>query len=189
MKDLEYLTQACNDEGYAYADVNPRIAPQEQTQTVDVVFEITKGQHVYFNRIAISGNTKTRDKVIRRQLAITEGDLYNSTNLKKSYANLNRLRYFEEIDFQTEKGPDETKTDVNIRVKEKPTGLFSIGAGYSGQDGAILTAQVSQQNLFGRGQSLSVRANLGSEYNLYEISFVEPYLLDMPLWSKFDLWN
>ncbi len=189
MKDLEYLTQACNDEGYAYADVNPRIAPQEQTQTVDVVFEITKGQHVYFNRIAISGNAKTRDKVIRRQLAITEGDLYNSTNLKKSYANLNRLRYFEEIDFQTEKGPDETKTDVNIRVKEKPTGLFSIGAGYSGQDGAILTAQVSQQNLFGRGQSLSVRANLGSEYNLYEISFVEPYLLDMPLWSKFDLWN
>jgi len=189
MKDIEYLTQACNDEGYAYADVNPRTMPQEKTQTVDVNFDITKGKHVYFNRIEISGNTKTRDKVIRRQLAITEGELYNSSKLKTSYANLNRLRYFEEIDFQTEKGPDETKTDVNIRVKEKPTGLFSIGAGYSALDHAIMTAQISQQNLFGRGQTLSLKANLGSSYNLYELSFVEPYLFDMPLWSKFDLWN
>jgi len=189
MKDIEYLTQACNDEGYAYADVNPRTIPQETTQTVDVAFEITKGKHVYFNRIEISGNTKTRDKVIRRELAIKEGELYNSSNLKKSYANLNRLRYFEEIDFQTEKGPDETQTDVNIRVKEKQTGLFSIGAGYSALDHAILTAQVSQQNLFGRGQTLSLKANLSSRSTLYEVSFVEPYLMDMPLWSKFDLWN
>jgi len=189
MKDIEYLTQACNDEGYAYADVNPRTVPQEKTQTVDVTFDITKGKHVYFNRIEISGNTKTRDKVIRRQLAITEGELYNTSKLKTSYANLNKLRYFEEIDFQTEKGPDETRTNVNIRVKEKPTGLFSIGAGYSATDGAILTTQISQQNLFGRGQSLTLKANLGQESTLYELSFVEPYLLDMPLWSKFDLWN
>jgi len=189
MKDIDYLTQACNDEGYAYADVTPRTIPQEKNQTVDIAFDITKGKHVYFNRIEITGNTKTRDKVIRRQLAITEGDLYNSSNLKKSYANLNRLRYFEEVDFQTEKGPDETKTDVNIRVKEKQTGLFSIGAGYSAQDHAMLTAQVSQQNLFGRGQILSLKANLSSEAVMYELSFVEPYLFDMPLWSKFDIWN
>jgi len=189
MRDIEALTQACNDEGYAYADVNPRTVPDEAAQTVDVIYDINKGKHVYFNRISITGNTKTRDKVIRRQLAITEGELYSSTKLKQSYANLNRLRYFEEIDFQTEKGPDETKTDVNIRVKEKPTGLFSVGAGYSAMDHAILTAQVSQQNLFGRGQVLSLKANLGSRTTLYELSFIEPYLLDMPLWSKFDLWN
>ena len=109
--------------------------------------------------------------------------------MKKSYANLNRLRYFEEVDFQTEKGPDETKTDVKIRVKEKQTGLFSIGAGYSAQDHAMMTAQVSQQNLFGRGQILSLKANLSSESVMYELSFVEPYLFDMPLWSKFDIWN
>jgi outer membrane protein insertion porin family len=189
LKDIEYLTQACNDEGYAYADITPKIVPEEKTQTVDITFDINKGKHVYFNRINISGNTKTRDKVIRRQLAITEGDLYSSSNLKKSYENHNRLRYIEEIDYQTEKGPDESKTDVNIRVKEKPTGMFSIGAGYSAMDHAIMTAQISQQNLFGRGQTLSVRANLGSSSSLYEISFVEPYLMDMPLWSKFDLWN
>jgi outer membrane protein insertion porin family len=189
MKDMDYLTQACNDEGYANADVTPRTEPQEQTQTVDVTYEIKKAKLVYFNRISITGNDKTRDKVIRRELLLVEGDLYSRTKLKDSYMALNRLRYFEEIDFQTGKGPDETLTDVNIRIKEKPTGMFSIGAGYSAVDRAVITGQVSQQNLFGRGQTLSLKASLGSRSSLYDISFTEPWLFDMPLWSKFDLWN
>jgi len=189
MKDMDVLTQACNDEGYANADIVPRTEPQEKTQTVDVTYEIAKAKLVYFNRINITGNTKTRDKVIRRELSVVEGDLYSRTKLKKSYVALNRLRYFEEIDFQAEKGPDETLTDVNIRVKEKPTGIFSIGAGYSALDHAIVSAQVSEQNLFGRGQTLSFKASLGSRSTLYDVSFTEPWLFDMPLWSKFDLWN
>jgi len=189
IKDIEYLTKICNDDGYAYADVNPRSIPQEKDQKVDIIYNIKKGHQVYFNRITITGNTKTRDKVIRRELAVVEGDLYNNTKLQKSYMALNRLRYFEEINFQTEKGPDETLTDVNITVKEKPTGMFSIGAGYSALDKAIFTAQVSQQNLFGRGQVLSLRASLGAESTKYELSFIEPWLFDMPLWSKSDIWN
>ena len=189
MKDMDYLAQVCNDEGYASADVAPRTEPQEKTQTVDVTYEINKANLVYFNRINITGNNKTRDKVIRRQLSVVEGDLYSRTKLKNSYMALNQLRYFEEIDFQSEKGPDETLTDVNIHVKEKPTGIFSIGAGYSALDHAVVSAQVSQQNLFGRGQTLSFKASLGSRSTLYDISFTEPWLFDMPLWSKFDLWN
>ena len=189
IKDMEYLTQACNDDGYAYADVVPRTVPQEKTQTVDVTFNIKKGHEVFFNKITITGNTKTRDKVIRRQLAFNEGDLYSSSKLKSSYMALNRLRYFEEINFQTEKGPDEALTDVNINIKEKPTGMFSIGAGYSAQDHAIGTAQISQQNLFGRGQILSLRASVGGLSNMYELSFIEPWLFDIPLWSKFDIWS
>ena len=189
MKDMDTLTQACNDEGYASADVVPRTEPQEKNLTVDVTYEINKGKLVYFNRINITGNNKTRDKVIRRQLSVVEGDLYSRTKLKNSYMALNQLRYFEEIDFQSEKGPDETLTDVNIRVKEKPTGIFSLGAGYSAMDHAVVSAQVSQQNLFGRGQTLSLKASLGSRSTLYDISFTEPWLFDMPLWSKFDIWN
>ncbi len=189
IKDMEYLTQVCNDDGYAYADVSPRTLPQEKTQTVDVIYNIKKGNQVYFHRITITGNTKTRDKVIRRQLAIVEGDLYSSTKLKKSYTDLTRLRYFEEINFQTEKGPDETLTDVNINIKEKPTGMFSIGAGYSAVDHAMLIAQISQHNLFGRGQILSLKANLGEVSSMYELSFIEPWLFDIPLWSKFEVWN
>ena len=189
MKDMEYLTQACNDDGYAYADIAPSTVPQEKTQTVDVTFNIKKGHEVFFNKITITGNTKTRDKVIRRQLAFDEGDLYSSSKLKSSYTALNRLRYFEEINFQTEKGSDETLTDVNINIKEKPTGMFSIGAGYSAQGHAVGTAQISQQNLFGRGQVLSLKASLGTISSMYELSFIEPYLFDIPLWSKFDLWS
>jgi len=189
MKDIEYLTQACNDEGYAHAEVNPETRANDQTQTVDITYQINKAILVYFNRISISGNTKTRDKVIRRQLAIHEGDLYSGSNLKKSYQELNRLRYFEEIDFQAEKGPKDNLTDVSIRVKEKPTGIFSVGAGYSALDNAILTAKVAQQNLFGRGQILALQAYLSGSATQYELSFTEPWLFDMPLWSKFDIWN
>ena len=189
MKDMDTFTQARNDEGYASADVVPRTEPQEKTQTVDVTYEINKAKLVYFNRINIIGNNKTRDNVIRRQLSVVEGDLYSRTKLKDSYMALNQLHYFEEIDFQSEKGPDETLTDVNIHVKEKPTGMFSIGAGYSALDHAMVSAQVSQQNLFGRGQTLSLKASVGSSSTLYDISFTEPWLFDMPLWSKFDLWN
>lgn len=189
MKDMDYLTQACNDEGFANADIAPRTEPQEKTQTVDITYEITKRKPVYFNRINITGNTKTRDKVIRRELSVIEGDLYSRTKLKKSYMALNRLRFFEEIDFQAEKGPDETLTDVNIQVKEKPTGIFSIGAGYSAIDHAVVSAQVSQQNLFGRGQILSFKASIGANSQLYDLSFIEPWLFDIPLWSKLELWN
>ncbi len=189
MKDMELIQQACSDEGYAYADVVPRTVPQDKEQTVDVVYQVAKGNQVYFNRINIIGNVKTRDKVIRRLLTVVEGDLYSKTNLKKSYMAINRLRYFEEVDFQTEKGDDANSTNVNIRVREKPTGMFSIGAGYSALDNAIFTAQIAQQNLFGRGQTLSLRANIGGSSANYELSFIEPWLFDMPLWTKTDIWK
>jgi len=189
IKDIDYITGAYNDEGYAYVDINPRTQANEKEQTVDVTYDIAKGNIVYFNRISITGNTKTRDKVIRRMLAIVEGDMYNSSDLKKSYKNLERLRYFEEIDFQAERGPNEGLTDIVIRVKEKSTGMFSIGAGYSALDGVMAMASISQQNLFGRGQSLSLRATIGSVANYYNLSFVEPWLFDLPIWSKLDLFN
>lgn len=189
MRDMDFLTQTVNDEGHAYADVVPQTVPHDKEQLVDVSFNITKGDKVYFNRITVSGNSKTRDKVIRRELGMSEGELYSRGKLKESYNRLNRLRYFEEIDFQTEKSPEKNLMDVNIRVKEKPTGMFSLGAGYSAVDAAIFSAQVSQQNLFGRGQSLGLAANFGSRTTSYDLYFVEPWLFDMPLWSKYEIWH
>ena len=188
MKDIDMIALAANDEGYAHADVNPKIVTYEKEQLVDVNFQLTKGQLVHIARIGISGNTITRDKVIRRQLSIVEGDLYSSSNLKNSYSSLNQLRYFEEVDFQTEKAPD-NKMDVNIRVKEKNTGMFMIGAGYSAVDQAVIMAQIVQQNFLGYGQILSLKASLGSTTNNYELSFTEPWLFDLPLWCKADIWK
>ena len=168
--------------------MNPKIVTHEKEQLVDVNFQLTKGELVHIARIGISGNTTTRDKVIRRQLSIVEGDLYSSSKLKNSYASLNQLRYFEEVDFQTEKAPD-NKMDINIRVKEKNTGMFMVGAGYSAVDQAVIMAQVVQQNFLGYGQTLSLKASLGSTSNNYELSFTEPWLFDLPLWCKADIWK
>jgi outer membrane protein insertion porin family len=189
MKDIDFLTQACNDEGYANADINPKINTRENEQLVDVNYQMTKGQPVYINHINISGNNITRDKVIRRQLEVVEGDLYSGINLKNSYNNLNRLRYFEEVDFQTEKGPDKSKEDINIRVKEKSTGTFMVGAGYSAVDQAVIMGQITQQNFLGYGQILSLKASLGSTTNDIDLSFTEPWLFDLPIWSKADIWK
>lgn len=189
IKDIDFLTQVSNDEGYAYADINPKVNTRENEQLVDVDYQIKKGDLIYINRINIYGNNITRDKVIRRQLAVNEGDLYSSSQLRSSYAKLNRLRYFEEIDFQTDKGLDKNKMDINVRVKEKSTGMFMIGAGYSAADQAIIMAQITQMNFLGYGQILSLKASLGSTTNNYDLSFTEPWLFDIPLWFKADMWN
>jgi outer membrane protein insertion porin family len=189
MRDIDFLTQTCNDEGYANADINPKINTRENEQLVDVDFQITKGELVYINHINIAGNTITRDKVIRRQLEVVEGDLYSSSKLRSSYANLNKLRYFEEADFQTEKGPDKSKVDINIRVKEKSTGMFMVGAGYSSVDQAVIMGQITQQNFLGYGQILSLKASLGSTTNNIDLSFTEPWLFDLPLWSQANIWK
>jgi outer membrane protein insertion porin family len=188
-KDIDYLTRMTQNDGYAYAEITPKTQTREADQKVDITYNIKKGSLVYFNRINIMGNTKTRDKVIRRQLEFTEGDLYSSDRIKNSYARLNKTRYFEEVNFQTAKGPDESLTDINISVKERPTGMFSVGAGYSGQDGPMIMAQIAQQNLFGRGQILSLQTSLGTERNTIALSFTEPALFDRPLWMKADLWK
>ncbi len=188
LKDMEMITLSANDEGYANADVNPKVNSHEKEQLVDMDYQVTKGELIYIARIGISGNTTTRDKVIRRQLNIAEGDLYSSTRLKGSYNNLNQLRYFEEVDFQTEKATG-NKMDINIRVKEKNTGMFMIGAGYSATDQAVIMGQIVQNNFLGYGQSVSLKASLGSKTNNYELSFTEPFLFDMPLWAKADIWK
>jgi len=189
MRDIDFLTQSCNDEGYANADINPKINTRENEQLADVDYQIIKGDLVFINHINISGNNITRDKVIRRQLDIVEGDLYSSSKLRRSYSNLNRLRYFEEVDFQTEKDPNKKKMDVNIRVKEKGTGMFMVGAGYSAADQAVVMAQITQQNFLGYGQILSLKASLGSTTNNIDLSFTEPWLFDIPLWCKADIWK
>jgi outer membrane protein insertion porin family len=188
-KDIDFLTVACNDEGYANADVNPKVNIRDKEQLVDIDFQLKKGELVYIHNISITGNTITRDKVIRRQLEVVEGNLYSSSKLKNSYGNLNRLRYFEEVDFQTEKNPNKNEMDINIRVKEKNTGMFMVGAGYSATENAIIMAQIVQQNFLGYGQILSLKGSLGSTTQNYELSLTEPWLLDLPLWSQVSIWN
>ncbi len=188
-KDITNLADFYADHGYANADIVPLVKEDNEKMLVDVTFDIHKGQKVYFERIDIGGNVKTRDKVIRRELRVYEQDLFSATNLKESLKNLRRLEYFEDVNFSTTPGSAPDRMNLKITVKERPTGTFGLGAGYSTQDRLVGMVEVSQNNLFGRGQQVKVQGIIGSISHRIRASFVEPYLFDRPLSLGVDLYN
>ncbi len=180
-RDIMKITDLFADKGYAYAKVDPEIKKDPKAHVVDIVFKVDKGPLVYVNRIEITGNTRTRDKVIRRELLIVEQRPFSATRLKKSEGRLRRLGYFDDVSISTEKGVKEDQMDVKVKVKERPTGSFSIGAGYSSVDKVILMGEISQRNLFGKGQILSFQGIFGARTTRYSLSFTEPYFRDSRL--------
>jgi outer membrane protein insertion porin family len=188
-QDLTTLADFYADHGYANADIVPLIKENNEKLVVDVTFDIHQGNKVYFERIDIAGNVKSRDKVIRRELRVYEQDLFNATNLKESIKNLRRLEYFEDVNFATNPGSAPDRMNLKISVKERPTGTFGVGAGYSTADRLVGMVEVSQNNLFGRGQALKVQGMIGTISHRVRASFVEPYLFDRPLSLGIDLYN
>lgn len=187
-KDILALTDMYADQGYAHAEIDPDLQIDEEQKRVNVTINIDKGPKVYIDKITIRGNTKTRDKVIRRELLVREKDLFSSTALRKSNQMLNRLGFFEEINLATrETAPD--KMDLTVDVKEKPTGMFMVGAGYSSAEQLIGMAEITQPNLFGRGQELSVSAQLGSQTRRYIIRFTEPWVMDTRVSGSVNAFN
>ncbi len=187
--DVLNLTDLYANEGYAYADIVPTTKTIPDSMQVDITLNVEKGQPVYYEEIIISGNTKTRDKVIRRQLRVYEQELTSASRLKRSVANLERLDYFENVKVDTAKGSADDKMVLKIDVTEKSTGAFSFGAGYGNVESVFGTAQISERNLFGRGQTLSLQGILGGKTQKIILSFTEPYIYDMPLSGTVSLYN
>ena len=187
--DVLTLTDLYSDQGYAYANIAPRIDKDFDKLIVDIVFEIKKGNQAYFEKIIIGGNSKTRDKVIRRELSVYEQELYSGQRLKRGVRNLYRLDFFEDVKVNTLKGSADDKMILKIDVKEKPTGAFSFGGGYSSVEDAFFVASVSQRNLFGRGQKMNLNAHIGGLSTRYTLSFTEPWLFDIPLSAGGDIFN
>ncbi|MDD2390327.1 MAG: outer membrane protein assembly factor BamA [Desulfobacterales bacterium] len=187
--DILALTDIYSDEGYAYADIVPRVSQDSEKRIVDIVYTVQKNNQVYFEQILISGNTKTRDKVIRRELQVYEQELYSGKRLKRGVRNLYRLDYFEDIKVDTVKGSADDKMILKLGVTEKPTGMFSFGGGYSSVENVFIVGSIAQRNLFGRGQTLQLKAELGSSTDQYTLSFTEPWLFDIPLSAGVDLYK
>ena len=187
--DVIRLTDIYADEGYANVDISPRIEQDPEKRIVNITFDIAKGKQVYFEAITISGNTKTRDKVIRRQLQVYEQGLYGGRRLKRSIQNLYRLDYFEDIKVDTVKGSADDKMRLRINVTEKNTGAFSFGAGFGNLENLFLTASIAERNLFGRGQTLALKGQLGAKTTRFTLSFTEPWLFDIPLSAGADVYN
>lgn len=181
--DLTMLGDFMGDKGYAYANVEPMLNINEDKGEIDLSYYVSKGKLVNLNRIIIEGNTKTRDNVVRREILLNEGELYNASRLKKSKDRVNRLGFFEDVSFipqrvLTEKPEDEEVdlVDLLVKVKERPTGYLTFGVGYSSVDQLMASVQISQNNLFGRGQKLSASVQASNKSQTYSISFFEPYL-------------
>ena len=176
--DVFTLTDLYADKGYAFANAAPLTKLNTESRTIDITFEMETGQKVTIDRINVTGNTKTRDKVVRRELRLDEGDLYSSTALKRSKQNLMNTGFFEEANLVTAKGSAPDKLDINVEVKEKPTGTFSVGAGYSSLDGIIGQGSVQQANFLGLGLKMTAAASFGSKSQTYNLGLTDPYFLD-----------
>lgn len=177
------------DAGYANATISNQTRSDDVGKTVDFTYVIQKGEKVYFRFIEIQGNHSTRDRVIRRELTFYEGQLYSSTALKQSRQEVMRLGFFDDVTLTTKNTENPAFVDVIIKVKERDTGTFQLGAGFSSIENFIFTAQISKQNLFGRGQSLAFQATLSSIRSMFSISFVEPYFFDSPFTFGFELYS
>ncbi len=188
-EDILMLQDIYSDTGYAYAQISPRIDQDLKELKANITYVIDKGPVVYFERIEIGGNTRTRDKVIRRELLVREQERFSGARLKQGTQNLYRLEYFEDIQVNTTQGSGDDKLILNVDVTEKPTGAFSFGAGYSSQDQVFGVVSIAQRNLFGRGQILNARGQIGGTASTYSLSFTEPWLFDIPLSAGFDIYN
>jgi len=180
------FTDKYSDLGYAFANVIPQPIINDESRIVDITFEVDRGERVYIGEITVTGNTRTKDKVIRRELLIQEGELFNGTKKRESKENVTRLGFFDSVEFHqstSKKAPN--IVDIEIRVKERSTGQLVVGAGYStGPAGFLFNAQLSQNNFLGNGQvaALSAQLQTGNGRSEYNLSFQEPYV-GHSLWS------
>lgn len=188
-KDIDSLLDMYMEKGYARADINPDVTINKDEKTADIIFSLTQGNIFRIGRIYIEGNTKTRDKVVRREMRLDEGDIFNKKLLTRSFQRINNLNYFDKVDVIPEPRVEENLMDININIKEKLTGMISLGGGYSSIDKFMIMGEVTQTNLFGKGLYLKFKGNLSSRRKNYSISLRDPWFMDKPISAAISLYN
>ncbi len=189
MEDVERITRYYQDKGYAHANVNLLTPTRPDERIVDLVFDINRGPMVFFERIDIRGNTKTRDRVIRREVLIHEGERYSKTKIERSKARVTQLGFFENVDITENPGSEDDKLNISVEVTEKHTGQFQVGMGFSSIENFIAQAQITEQNFLGNGQSVSLQVQWSSMRRVFMLNFWEPYLADTDWTFAFSVYN
>ncbi len=177
-EDKVLLTHLFADHGYAYAKVNTYFDKHPDKKVVNITYKVHKGPVVYINRVEITGNTKTRDKVIRRQILIAEKWPYSAKRIEKSEERIRRLGFFQDVQIKQEKAAKEDELNLKVKVKETRTGSFGLGGGYSSRDKFYFMTQISERNFLGKGQKVSLSLSMSSERIRYSLDFFDPYFLD-----------
>ena len=196
-KDLDAIRDFYGEKGYIDTDVSARKTPNVETGNMDIVYQIEEKDKSYLEKIEIKGNVKTKDKVIRRELAVSPGEVFDMVGVKLSKKRLEGLDYFSKVDTQNEPTDVPNRKNLVIGVEEKNTGNFTVGAGFSSVDSIVGFAELSQGNfdLFnppyftGGGQKFRLRTQIGTERQDYQMSFIEPWFLDRKLALGVDLYH
>jgi outer membrane protein insertion porin family len=175
--------------GYAFVDVRPRIDRDAENKVLNLTYDIQEGPKVYVERIDISGNVRTQDKVIRREFRIAEGDAFSTAKLRRTEQRLKNLGFFESVDIQAVPSDSPDKTLIKVKVAEKSTGELSFGAGFSTADGPLGNVGLRERNLLGKGYDLRAQFNISGRRSTIDVSFTDPYFLDKELSAGFDVFH
>jgi outer membrane protein insertion porin family len=186
--EITRLTDLYGSRGYSFADISPNVIPNTEERTAAIILTIKEGEMMRIRQININGNEKTKDNVIRRELRVDEQDVIDTASLKRSFQRLNNLNFFETVEILPAQVAVD-KVDLNVRVKEKPTGQFSIGGGFSTLDQLVAIADITEGNLGGNGWMGRVRGQLGQRRTMGTITFRNPYLNDSLTSMQLDLYR
>ena len=187
-KTVSALTEELGKKGFAFVDVEPELTKDMANGEIDITYHISEGQRIFVDRINITGNTRTHDKVIRREFRIDEGDAFNTSKIRDSRRNVENLDYFSKVNLDTVP-TDDNKADINVNVEEKSTGSFNVGVGYSTVNGALIRTGISENNFRGLGQRVGFDVGISQRAQEYNMSFTEPYFLNRRLRAGFDLFR
>ena len=184
---VDTLTFAAGIQGYAFADVRPRVQRDREERRINMTFRIDEGPRVYVERININGNIRTLDRVIRREMRLVEGDAFNRVLMTRSRDRIRGLGFFANVEVTEEPGSQEDLTIINVDVEEQSTGELSIGAGFSSDTGVIGDIAISERNLLGKGQFLQLALSLSGDRQAIDLRFTEPYFLGRQLSAGIDI--
>jgi len=189
-KTVDELTEKLLNDGYAFVNVEPDIVPNPTDHTATIVYRVTEGEKVFIRRINIKGNTRTQDKVIRREFRIKEGDAYNASLLRRSKQNVSDLDYFSNVEMTTSPVPtNPSLADVDMSVEEKSTGAFNIGVGWSSYDGLMFETGIQERNILGTGKTASFNVLLSQRETQYMVGLTDPYFLGYNMSAGIDLYH
>lgn len=188
-KTIDQMMEVLSDQGYAFAVVDPALKRDKDKKIIDINFVIEETPRVYINQIRITGNVRTYDDVILRELRIREGDPYNITKINRSRQRLINLDFFDKVEFKTKRVGNSDKVDLEIEVKEKKTGEINFGIGYSTNDGAIGSVGFKEINLFGTGQEVGASIQKSATVTSIEANYLKPHFMDYPVDAGVDLFD
>lgn len=188
-RSITRISDTLGDRGYAFVVVTPTVHRNPDTRTIDVGYDVKEGPRVYVERIDITGNLRTLDKVIRREFRLVEGDAFSTAKLNRSQQRIKNLGFFKKVDITHTPGSAPDKTIVRADVQEQSTGEFSVGIGFSTADGPLANIGIRERNLLGKGQDLRIDGLIAYRTQQVDLGFTEPYFLNRNLAAGFDLFG